>query len=435
MFVYNIHTFENVSNPYCIKTINDMELPMRSLNFIRHLPHQSYLMTARYSLLLVSLLILTACGKDGGSAQNGGMPAMPVTVVEVQTSIVPISAEAVAQTEGAKEVEIRPRVGGILLKRLYEEGAAVKAGQPMFLIDPVPYEIALSQARAQLAQQQALIEQAKREQQRLKVLLETQSVSQREYDNAFSDEAVAKAALQQAQANVREAELNLSYTTVTAPVSGISGRFQFSEGALITANTSLLTSIVQLSPIWVRFSFSDNELAQLGGRLTEQNVKQVELVLPDGSAYDQKGTLNFAASQIDPLLGTQQIRATFDNPDQRLLPGQFVRARVTTGQRDGVFLIPQVAISSSDQGKFVYVVNEKNEVTVRPVAVGDWVGKDWIVLEGLNVGDKVIIDNIIKLRPGALVIPNIAGVQPAAPSVESTPSSEQSSQLLLTSEV
>jgi membrane fusion protein, multidrug efflux system len=435
MFVYNIHTFENVSNPYCIKTINDMELPMRSLNFIRHLPHQSYLMTARYSLLLVSLLILTACGKDGGSAQNGGMPAMPVTVVEVQTSIVPISAEAVAQTEGAKEVEIRPRVGGILLKRLYEEGAAVKAGQPMFLIDPVPYEIALSQARAQLAQQQALIEQAKREQQRLKVLLETQSVSQREYDNAFSDEAVAKAALQQAQANVREAELNLSYTTVTAPVSGISGRFQFSEGALITANTSLLTSIVQLSPIWVRFSFSDNELAQLGGRLTEQNVKQVELVLPDGSAYDQKGTLNFAASQIDPLLGTQQIRATFDNPDQRLLPGQFVRARVTTGQRDGVFLIPQVAISSSDQGKFVYVVNEKNEVTVRPVAVGDWVGKDWIVLEGLNVGDKVIIDNIIKLRPGALVIPNIAGVQPAAPSVESTPSSEQSSQFLLTSEV
>lgn len=408
---------------------------MRSQNFISHLSYESYLLMAKYSLLLLSIIIFTACGKDeaNGNGQNGGMPPMPVTIVEVQSSTVPISAEAVAQTEGAKEVEIRARVGGILLKRLYEEGAAVKAGQAMFLIDPVPYEIALSQARAQLAQQQALIDQAKREQERLKTLLETQSVSQREYDNAFSDEAVAKAALQQAQANVREAELNLSYTTVTAPVSGISGRFQFSEGALIAANTSLLTTVVQLSPIWVRFSFSDNELVQLGGRLTEQNVKQVSLILPDGSEYEQKGKLNFAASQIDPLLGTQQLRATFDNADQRLLPGQFVRAKVTTGQRDGVFLLPQVAISSSDQGKFVYVVNEKNEATVRPVVVGDWVGKDWIILEGLNAGDKVIIDNIIKLRPGAVVIPNLAGAEPAAPDAESKPPSEQSSKSLSTS--
>ncbi len=407
---------------------------MHSQNFISHISYQSHLPMAKYLLLLLFVIILTACGKDGanGNGQNGGMPPMPVTIVEVQSSTVPISAEAVAQTEGAKEVEIRARVGGILLKRLYEEGAAVKAGQPMFLIDPVPYEIALTQARAQLAQQQALIDQAKREQERLKTLLETKSVSQREYDNAFSDEAVAKAALQQAQANVREAELNLSYTTLTAPVSGVSGRFQFSEGALITANTSLLTTVVQLSPIWVRFSFSDNELAQLGGRLTEQNVKQVSLVLPDGTEYEQKGKLNFAASQIDPLLGTQQLRATFDNADQRLLPGQFVRARVTTGQRDGVFLIPQVAISSNDQGKFVYVVNEKNEAIVRPVVVGDWVGKDWIILEGLNAGDKVIIDNIIKLRPGAVVIPNIAGAE-SDPELE--PSSEQSSQFLSTAEV
>lgn len=397
----------------------------------------------RYRSSMISAVVLTmmlgtlaACGKGdvpGGQAPGGGM-AMPVTVVEVQPATVPISAEAVAQTEGAKEVEIRARVGGILLKRLYEEGTPVKAGQPMFLIDPVPYEIALSQVRAQLAQQQALIEQARREQERLKSLLESQSVSQREYDNAVSDEAVARAALQQAQANLREAELNLSYTTVTAPVSGVSGRFQYSEGALITANTSLLTTIVQLSPIWVRFSFSDNELAQLGGRLTEQNVQHVTLVLPDGSEYGQRGKLNFAASQIDPLLGTQQLRATFENNDQILLPGQFVRARVTTGQRDGVFLLPQTAISSSDQGRFVYVVNENNEATVRPVVVGDWVGKDWIVLEGLNTGDRVIIDNIIKLRPGAAVTPNVAGEKtegaPTPDAVEATP--EKSSGLLST---
>lgn len=420
-----------------IKTINDMELHMHRQNFISPISYQSYLLMARYIVLLVSILILSACDKNpsNGNANNGGMPPMPVTVVEVKTSTVPISAEAVAQTEGAKEVEIRARVGGILLKRLYEEGAAVKAGQPMFLIDPVPYEIALSQARARLAQQQALIDQTRREQQRLKVLLETQSVSQREYDNAYSEEAMAMAALQQAQASVREAELNLSYTTVTAPVSGISGRFQFSEGALIAANTSLLTTVVQLSPIWVRFSFSDNELAQLGGRLTEQNVKQVSLILPDGTEYEQKGRLNFAASQIDPMLGTQQLRATFDNADQRLLPGQFVRARVTTGQRDGVFLLPQVAISSNDQGKFVYVLNEKNEATVRPVVVGDWVGKDWIILEGLNAGDKVIVDNIIKLRPGAVVNPNVAGAESEAPEVELESSSEQSSQLLSTAKV
>lgn len=410
---------------------------MRRLNLSSHRLFQDFSLITKPFAAIMALTLIVGCSSENNGA-NGAMPPMPVSVLEVQSSTVPISAEAVAQTEGAKEVEIRARVGGILLKRLYEEGSAVKVGQPMFLIDPVPYEIALAQARAQLAQQQALIEQAKREQDRLKTLLETQSVSQREYDNAVSDEAVARAALQQAQANVREAELNLSYTTVTAPVSGISGRFQFSEGALIAANTSLLTTVVQLSPIWVRFSFSDNELAQLGGRLTEQNVQQVSLILPDGSEYAQKGKLNFAASQIDPLLGTQQLRATFDNADQRLLPGQFVRARVTTGQRDGVFLLPQVAISSSDQGKFVYVVNEKNEATVRPVVVGDWVGKDWIILEGLNAGDKVIIDNIIKLRPGAVVAPNAVNAEsapadgkPAGPA----PSKEQSSQMTSTAEV
>lgn len=367
-------------------------------------------------VLMMAMLFgsLVACGKNEQAGPPAGM-AMPVSIVELKPVTVPISAEAVAQTEGAREVEIRPRVGGILLKRLYEEGTPVKAGQAMFLIDPVPYQIALSQARAQLAQQRARIEQTKREEARLQGLLATQSISQREYDNAVSDNAVAEAAMLQAEANVREAELNLSYTTVTAPVSGVSGRFQFSEGALVSANSSLLTTIVQLSPIWVRFSFSDNELAQLGGRLSEKNVQQVTLLLPDGHTYEEKGKLNFAASQIDPTLGTQQLRATFENKDQQLVPGQFVRARVTTGKRDGVFLVPQVAVQNSDLGKFVYVVNEKNEATVRPVVVGDWQGKDWIILDGLKAGEKVIVDNLIKIRPGATVNPHPAGQPPQAP--------------------
>ncbi len=378
---------------------------------------ETYMSSKRGVYVLVMAMLfgsLAACGKSEQAGPPAGM-AMPVGVVELKPVTVPISAEAVAQTEGAREVEIRPRVGGILLKRLYEEGTPVKAGQAMFLIDPVPYQIALSQARAQLAQQKARIEQTKREEARLQGLLATQSISQREYDNAVSDNAVAEAAMLQAEANVREAELNLSYTTVTAPVNGVSGRFQFSEGALVSANSSLLTTIVQLSPIWVRFSFSDNELAQLGGRLSEKNVQQVTLLLPDGHTYEEKGKLNFAASQIDPTLGTQQLRATFENKNQQLVPGQFVRARVTTGKRDGVFLVPQVAVQNSDLGKFVYVVNEKNEATVRPVVVGDWQGKDWIILDGLKAGEKVIVDNLIKIRPGAPVNPHPAGQPPQAP--------------------
>ncbi len=368
---------------------------------------------------------LAACGSNDQSGQPPAGVAMPVSVIEVQPTSVPVSAEAVAQTEGAKEVEIRPRVGGILLKRLYEEGAAVAAGQPMFLIDPVPYQNALAQAKAQLAEQKARIEQTRREENRLQELLATQSISQREYDNAVSDNAVANAALQQAVVRVRDAELNLSYATVTAPVGGVSGRFQFSEGALVSANTSLLTTIVQLSPIWVRFSFSDNELARFGGHLTEQNVQQVTLILPDGSEYQQKGQLNFAASRIDPLLGTQQLRATFENADQRLLPGQFVRVRVTTGERSGVFIVPQTAVMTSDLGRSVYVVNEKNAATVRPVVAGNWLGTNWVILEGLNAGDKVIVNNIIKLRPGTIVSPQASGTAPIpTPKAVPTPAPE-----------
>ena len=372
---------------------------------------------SKVAITLLAVLALAACGKDDKNDKPPAPAAMPVTVIEVQPTSVPISAEAVAQTEGAKEVEIRARVGGILLKRLYEEGQPVKAGKTLFQIDPEPFKIALAQAKAQLAQQQARVEQTRREENRLKGLLATQSISQREYDNATSENAVALATLQQGQANVHEAELNLSYTTVEAPVEGIAGRFELSEGALVSANTTLLTTVVQISPIWVRFSFSDNVIQQLGGRLTEANVDKVTLILPDGSEFKEPGKLNFAASQIDPLLGTQQLRATFDNKNHRLLPGQFVRARVTVGKREGVFLVPQRAVQTSEQGKSVYVVDEKNQVVARPVVAGDWLGEDWIILDGLKAGDKVIVDNIIKLRPGATVNPHTKDESPpAAPS-------------------
>ncbi len=367
------------------------------------------------SAMLLSIALLTVgCGKKEDAAKAGaGMPPMPVSVITLQPTSVPVSAEAVAQTEGAKEVEIRPRVGGILLKKMFEEGAPIKAGQTMFLIDPVPFQIALSNAKAQLAQQKARLEQTQREAQRLQNLVASHSISQREADNASSDNALARAGIAQYEAAVREAELNLSYTNVTSPISGIAGRFELSEGALVNANTTLLTKVNQISPIWVRFSLSDNELAQLGGALTQQNVKEVRLVLPGGEEYPKQGKLNFAASSIDPQLGTQQLRAEFQNEDKSLLPGQFVRIRVVTGHQDGVFVVPQVAVIANDQGKFVYVVNEKNEATLRPIVAGNWVGKDWVILSGLNAGDKVIVDNLIKLRPGATVAPHPEGEPPA----------------------
>jgi membrane fusion protein (multidrug efflux system) len=355
--------------------------------------------------LLVVTMFVSACGEQGEAPP--AMQALPVSVLEVQATSIPIQKEAVAQTEGAKEVEVRPRVGGILLKKLYEEGAEIKAGQAMFLIDPVPYQMEAQQARARLAEQKARLVQTQREAERLKKLLETKSISQREYDNAVSDNAMASASLKQYEAALHQAELNLSYTKLEAPVSGMAERFIYSEGTLVNANTTLLTKIVQVSPIWVRFSLSDYELKELGGMLTKDTVKKITLILPNGEEFPEEGDLNFSASQIDPALGTQQLRAVFKNTEKRLVPGQFVRVKVTTGSRDGVFLVPQTAVQTGEQGKFVFVAETDKDgkmvAAIKPIQVGSWHGESWVVLDGLKQGDKVIVDNLIKVRPGTPV--------------------------------
>ncbi len=354
--------------------------------------------------IVTSLLI--ACGsKESMQISSPANQATRVTFMAAEPVNMPVSLETIAQTEGAKEIEIRPRVGGILLKRVYIEGTAVKAGQSLFLIDPEPFQNTLAEANALLREQNVRAVRAKSEENRQRQLLNENFVSQRAYDQATADLAAAQAALQAAKARVKQAELNLSYTTVRAPVDGITGRSHFSEGALISANTSLLTTLTQLSPIWVRFSFSDNELAKLGEHVNEKNVHHVTMILPDGSEYPKNGKINFAASKIDPLLGTQQLRATFDNTDERILPGQFVRIRITAGEPKAVYVVPQVAVLTSDLGRFVYVIKEDNAVVQRPVTVGDWIGKDWIILDGLHTGDKVVIDNLIKLIPGKIVEP------------------------------
>ncbi len=353
-----------------------------------------------FSVVLGSAL-LAGCSDNKPPAQ--AMGPLPVTVLTAEPQRVPTSLEVMAQTEGARETEVRARVGGILTKRLYQEGDNVKAGQPLFQIDRAPFEIALSEAKAKA-------EQTSREMNRLKGLAEAKAISQKDYDDAVSANALAQAAL-------RQAELNLSWTTVTAPVAGTTGRAEKSEGSLITTGSdSLLTSIYQTNPMWVRFSLGESDLAKFpGGRVTEKDISGIELVLANGEIYKKPGKLNFLASNIDTTLGTQQLRAEFDNADHQLLPGQFVRIRLLTGERDGVFLVPQTAVIQSEQGTLLMLAGEGDKVAPRPVKAGEWYGKDWVILDGLKAGDKVIVDNLMKLRPGAPVAPH----PPAAPGAAS----------------
>lgn len=351
---------------------------------------------------LIAGALLAGCSDKAGPAKPP-MGPMPVTVLEMQVQSVPSSIEVMAQTEGAREAEVRARVGGILMRRLYQEGDTVKAGQALFQIDRAPFEIALAEARARA-------QQTEREMGRMRGLAEAKAISQKEYDDARSNDAMAQAAL-------RQAELNLSWTTVTAPVSGTTGRAVHSEGSLISTGTdSLLTSIYQTNPMWVRFSLGESDLARLpGGRLDKKSIRGVEMVLGNGQVYGQPGKLNFVASNIDTTLGTQALRAEFANPEQELMPGQFVRIRLLTGERQGVFLVPQAAVIQSEQGSLVMLAGPEDKVTPRPVKTGEWHGKDWVILSGLQAGDKVIVDNLMKLRPGAPVAPHAPGVQPAAP--------------------
>ena len=350
-----------------------------------------------------AILVLSACSGGSAPPQAAMPPAMPVTVLEMEPRNLPSVIELMAQTEGAKETEVRARVGGILIKRLYEEGVLVKAGQPMFQIDPSAYEIALAEARAKA-------EQTAREEARLKGLLSHQAVSQKEYDDAASANAIAQAAQ-------RQAKLNLSWTTVTAPVAGTSGRAAKSEGNLInTSDASLLTSVYQSNPMWVRFGLSESDTSSLpGGQFKGGMVSRVEMILPDGNVYDKPGKINFQASTIDPNLGTQQLRAEFDNTEGKLLPGQFVRIRLLTGERKGVFLVPQAAVVQTDQARLVMVADADNKVVPRPVVTAEWRDKDWVITKGLQAGDKVIVDNLMKLRPGATVAPHGPQASPGAP--------------------
>ncbi len=360
-----------------------------------------------FLLSIVVFFLLVACGGEIPQEEEIAEELLSVGVLQVQPATIPVSAETVALTEGAKEVEIRPRVGGIVLKRFFHEGMAVKAGEPLYQIDPEPFRKALAEVEAEFLEQSIRVVRASTERTRHEKLFAENFVSQRAYDNAYTELLLSEAVLHSLKARVQQAKLDLSYATVRAPIDGVTGRSLISEGVLVAANTSVLTTVAQISPIWVRFSFSDNELSRFSGRLHEKNVDEVHLVLPNGEIYPHKGRINFAASTIDPLIGTQQLRATFENPGQHLLPGQFVRIRVIAGETSNVFLVPQRAVMTSDLGRHVYVIDEHDKVTLRPVAVGEWMGKDWVILDGLQRGDRVAVDNLIRLNPDMLIEPQL----------------------------
>jgi membrane fusion protein (multidrug efflux system) len=354
-------------------------------------------------LLLSGVIGLTACG---GKADTNGEKPVPVTTRTVGVSSAPIVLEAVGRTEGSKEVEIRARVSGIVQKQLYDEGSFVRAGAPLFQIERAPFEIALAQAKAAADQAEATNDQARRETDRLAGLLASAAVSKRVAEEAATAFRSATAALAAARATVREAELNLSYTSVVAPIAGVTGRALHSEGSLVTANTdsSLLTTISQTHPVWVRFALSEAQHYSLRG-VDEKSV--VELVLANGQTYGERGRLNFAGSTVDQTLGTVQLRAEFPNPQLQILPGQFATVRLDAGTQQ-VIAVPQSAVLQGNQGRFVWIVGADGKAAQRPVEVGEWVGQDWIIRKGLNDGDTVILDNLMKLNPGVAVVAQAA---------------------------
>jgi membrane fusion protein (multidrug efflux system) len=343
---------------------------------------------------------------------------LPVTVVEVKTQKVPISLEAVGQATGSREVEIRARVNGILEKRAYDEGAAVPANTTLFVIDPQPYALAVEDAKAALLQARTQHDLAQVEVKRLEPLAKDKAISQRELDQAVATLKTSDAAIASAEAKLKEAQLNLSYTKVTTPIGGITGRALRSEGSLVTANTdsSLLTTVTQVNPIWILFPLAETDFNRVRGA---QKNARVQIVGEDGKVLADNGRLNFTSTTVDPKTGAIQLRAEFPNPRTRWLPGQFARVRILAGDQDAI-LVPQAALLQTDQSKVVMTVGADNKVVPKPVQAASWVGDDVIVTSGLKDGDRVITDNLVKVRPGAPVQPHAPGQAPAGALAPST---------------
>lgn len=356
--------------------------------------------------IAVSGLLLSACGK-GEQAQHQ-MPPPEVSVQTVEKNPVPLDLTYTARTVGSREVEVRARVGGIVLKRRYQEGGAVKQGQPLFLIDPEPVRARLASARAEVAVAKARLEEARRQRDRVLPLFEKNAVSQSRRDEAVSGFQVAQANVAAAESAERMAELDLEYTDVRAPISGLSSREVLSEGSLVSTeqSNSLLTKIVQVDPLYVEFSVPETEAAMIRATLAPANkasAATVRLLLENGEEYPETAKVTFVDNAVDINSGTVRVRAVLQNPEAQLIPGQFIRARVDGVMLSNVVAVPRKAVMSSAQGQFIWIVTGEQKVEFRPVQLGRSMGNNIIVTEGLAPGDRYIVEGVLKVQPGIQV--------------------------------
>ncbi len=387
---------------------------------------------ARFVLLALTILALGACDKaaapkaGGAGGPPGAMPAPEVSVITVQASAQPVEYEYAGQTAGSRETEVRARVAGILQRRLYEEGGSVKSGSPMFQIDPATFQAQLTSAEAAVTLADAKLNQAKRDNARLVPLIAEKAISQKEFDDSRSALELAEATLKQSRAQAAEARLNLSYTKVLAPISGVTGAVSKSDGSLVTAADSLLTTIVQTNPIYVNFSVSESEFLKLNKQVSEGQLTvpgkranngslgfTVQLKLADGSTFPRMGKLNFASEKVNAQTGNIEARAEIPNPEGNLRPGQFVRVKLGGASRNNVLTVPQRAVIDSPFGKIVFVVSPDNKLAPRPVELDGWTQGQWIVSKGLQNGERVLVEGFIKANtPGMTVkpVPYVASV-------------------------
>ncbi|GAB6177074.1 efflux RND transporter periplasmic adaptor subunit [Desulfobaculum senezii] len=371
-----------------------------------------------FACLLLSAALATGCTES--EASKSATPPPPLVKAQtVSRTDVPLTLEYVGQTAGSREVQVRARVGGILLKRAYVEGSPINEGDLMFTIDPEPFRAELGQANGQLAKCKATLQKAILDRDRILELFKEGAVSTQERDNALTTYDSAKADVEAASARVREAAINLGYTDVRAPISGITSKETRSEGSLIStdASGSLLTTITQLDPIYVNFSIPGTEalhyrkLAEEGRLHLPEAGYSVRIRLSDGTIYDTKGHINFSDKQVDPMTGSIRSRAEFSNTEGMVLPGQFVRVLLDGAMLENCLMVPQRAVLFTQNGPIVYTLDENGTASPRPVTLGDSVGEAFVVESGLKDGERIVSEGVVKVRPGTPV--NVAGTKPA----------------------
>jgi membrane fusion protein (multidrug efflux system) len=375
-------------------------------------------MKQRYPRLAVlgAALLLAACNQ--ATPQNPPTPPPPeVSVIEVHPQSVPLNRQLVGRLAPTRVAQVRARVAGIILKRVYTEGTDVRQGDVLYLIDPAPLKAALHAQEAVLAKARADAVNAAATAKRYSELAAKKLIANQDLDTALAAERSTAAAVQQALADVESARLDLGYATVTAPIDGRAGRALVTEGALVgQGEATQLTTIEQIDPIYVNFSQTVSELRQLQSGSTAGDPARVDVLLPDGSPYPQPGTLDFSDLAVDPLTGAVSLRAVLPNPEHTLLPGMFVELQLTTATVDKAFVLPQAAVSRDEQGAYALVVGADGKVAQRRVEIHGMTNSQWIVKGALGDGDRVIVEGLQRVQPGATAkaVPANAPVAAAA---------------------